>query len=57
MDCKDRRGGCCMCAGGKCLALWNTDFKGKPCPFYKTKEQRLEEMQECALRLKALGKK
>ena len=57
MDCRDRRGECCMSAGGKCLSLWNTDFKGKPCPFYKTKEQRLSDMQDCALRLKALGKK
>ena len=27
---------------GKCKALSDTDFKGKPCPFYKTEKERFE---------------
>jgi hypothetical protein len=34
--CSDVRGGCIACRGNHtCICLSDTDFNGKPCPFYK----------------------
>ena len=37
---------------GKCLALYDNDFHGKPCPFFKTELQIKEEEVYCLKRLK-----
>ena len=36
--CSDLRTGCFACRDGRCGALHDTNFFGKPCPFYATKE-------------------
>lgn len=37
----------CFAHNGKgCTALTDTDFGDRPCPFYKTKEQRAKELEE-----------
>ena len=36
--CSDFRTNCFACKDGRCGALHDTNFLGKPCPFYATKE-------------------
>ncbi len=38
VECKQKKLDCLMCKDEKCIALNNTDFKNKECPFYKKKE-------------------
>lgn len=37
---------------GKCSLLYDNDFHGKPCPFFKTELQIKEEEVYCLKRLK-----
>ena len=37
---------------GKCPVLYDNDFRGKPCPFFKTELQIKEEEVYCLKRLK-----
>ena len=39
-----------------CLCLENTNFKGRPCPFYKTKEQNDKECESAKQRYERLKK-
>ena len=36
--CNQKRFDCKMCKDGNCIALVNTEFPNKVCPFYKKKE-------------------
>lgn len=48
---------CVMCRSGLCCALSENDFKkGKPCPFFKTKEQNDAELEARKERLAGLDK-
>lgn len=47
---------CFACEEGHCLILTNNKFKGKPCPFFKTKEQVLNEQARCKERLANIKK-
>ena len=38
IECKQRKLDCLMCKDGKCIALNNTEFINKECPFYKKKD-------------------
>ena len=40
----------------RCHALHDTDFRGKPCPFFKTKEQAEEGRCKVRARLIAIGR-
>ena len=44
--CRDKRGNCKCERDGYCLALSDTDFGSRPCPFYAAKEENREEAQE-----------
>lgn len=46
--------GCRSRKNGTCRVLKNTDFKGKPCPFYKTAVQNAVECKEALERLIAI---
>ena len=47
----------CACyKSGNCLALENTDFGEKRCPFYKHEKQAESEWLACIERLLKLGK-
>lgn len=39
--CQDRRDWCKAKVCGKCIALVDTDFNGKDCPFYKRMDSGL----------------
>ena len=47
-DCNNRE--CFAHEDGKCHALVDTDFGGKPCPFFKTREQIDREEHKRQLR-------
>lgn len=40
---------------GVCMALGDTNFGGRECPFYKTKEQRSFGLANSAARLESMG--
>lgn len=42
---------CNACVECHCIALIDNDFGGKPCPFFKTKEQAEMEKEYCEKRL------
>lgn len=45
-DCSNEKKDCAACVNGRCIALENTDFGDKMCPFYmdiKTKNQRIAD--------------
>lgn len=46
--------GCRSRKNGTCRVLKNTDFMGKPCPFYKTAVQNAVECKEATERLIAI---
>ena len=46
--------GCRSRKNGTCRVLKITDFKGKPCPFYKTAVQNAVECKEATERLIAI---
>lgn len=46
--------GCRSRKNGTCRVLKNTDFKGNPCPFYKTAVQNAVECKEATERLIAI---
>jgi hypothetical protein len=46
--------GCRSRKDGACRVLKDTDFKGKPCPFYKTALQNAVESKEATERLIAI---
>ena len=46
--------GCRSRKNGTCRVLKDTDFKGKPCPFYKTALQNAVECKEALERLIAI---
>ena len=46
--------GCRSRKNGTCRVLKDTDFKGKPCPFYKTALQNAGECKEALERLIAI---
>lgn len=41
---------------GLCMVLNSSDFKGKPCPFCKSKEQREFDLASSRARLEAIGR-
>lgn len=47
---------CFACTGGHCSALNNTDFHGKPCPFYKSAGQLRKGRQDAFDRLLINGR-
>ena len=47
-DCNNRE--CFAQEDGKCRALVDTDFSGKPCPFFKTNAQLAIEERKRQLR-------
>ena len=46
---------CAAYKEGHCVALIDTDFGGKECPFFKTKEQNTRERAYCRERLNKIG--
>lgn len=46
---------CFANSGGHCTVLKDTDFKGRPCPFYKTYSQTAAEDARRRERLAAMG--
>lgn len=48
------RDDCFACKTGECIALQDNDFNGRPCPFFKTRAQVLEEEMRTQMRLKKL---
>ncbi len=40
---------------GRCTCLSNTDFRGKPCPFYATKEAAEASRRKARERLVSMG--
>ena len=46
VKCSQQRLDCQMCKDGKCIALNNTEFPNKVCPFYKKKETNLIKEQK-----------
>ena len=46
MDNRCNRKDCFGNKDGMCMPLSDTRFKGKECPFFKTKEQRYKELRE-----------
>lgn len=46
---------CFAYSDGKCAVLRNCDFKGRSCPFYKTKGRLEIEKSKCEIRLKNLN--
>lgn len=53
--CSDERKGCAANHGGRCVALEDTDFGDKPCPFYMDIQTKTQRIKECSERLAALG--
>lgn len=54
-DCSHTRSDCAACHGGRCVALEDTDFGDKPCPFYMDIQTKTQRIKECSERLAALG--
>ena len=54
--CQDKREGCAACKEGGCIALHDTDFGGKPCPFYMSEATSRKKQNECYERLVKLGR-
>jgi len=54
--CACSRSDCKSCNNGYCRSLHSTDFGGKPCPFFKTKEQMETEQSAVLARLTELGR-
>ena len=46
---------CAACHNGFCIALRDTDFGDKKCPFYMDKETKKKKMDECRNRLFSSG--
>ena len=56
-ECPMEKKDCAACNGeGRCRALDRTDFRGKPCPFYKSAEQQTAENDSVWDRLVKLGR-
>ena len=43
---------CFACKDGECIALQDNDFNGKPCPFFKTRDQIADEEMRTQIRLR-----
>lgn len=42
-ECSHPKKDCAACADGRCVALYDTHFKGKDCPFYKKRKTAAEK--------------
>lgn len=54
-DCKHVKKYCAANHGGKCIALDNTEFGRKPCPFYMDRQTKQKRIVECYNRWLATG--
>lgn len=53
--CPNKHTDCFACVEGRCSVLSNTNFEGRDCPFFKTREQCQEENALRKERLRDLG--
>ena len=54
-ECTHPKKDCAACHEGKCVALYDTHFEGKDCPFYMDKKTSAERIIECSARLLKKG--
>lgn len=50
--CLVRTKDCAACQNGYCIALYDTDFGSKTCPFYRSRREQAEANRKCLKQLK-----
>ena len=46
-ECRYERDDCHACRDGRCVALSDTDFGSRDCPFYRNKRENVQEVSLC----------